>query len=297
MKTILPILTIHSLRKVSLRLVCGIMFLGLLSGVAPSLRAQILVEPSQMQFEDSLKQEFYYGPYFGLYKDNYFSVGTTFPGRPTRTNSDVKFQVSIAQRLTNNVLPWGSYLFLMYTQKTFWNVFEESMPMRDLNFNPGIGLSKPFFVKGRYSGKMTLMVEHESNGKDGPASRSWNKISLSGSALITKWLMVHAKYWYPIVDGMNNKDILKYSGIYQCGVEVSAHDRRYIWAATLVKRKGWNLNFNTNLEFSMRIFKQDNQYLFFQFYNGYGENMLDYNQFHSRLRVGISIKPRFFSEF
>lgn len=259
--------------------------------------AQILPAPNDEEFEDSIKKDMSLGPYFGLYKDNYFSVGTVFPGKPTRTNSDVKFQVSISQRLTNNVLPWGTFLFLFYTQKTFWNVFENSMPMRDMNFNPGIGLTKPFFIKGRYSGKLSLIVEHESNGRDGDASRSWNKISLAGSVLVTPWLMVHGKFWYPIVDGMNNKDILRYSGIYQMGCEVSAHDRRYIWALTYIKRQGWNLNANISLEFSMRLFKQDNQYLFFQFYNGYGENMLDYSQFHSRLRVGISIKPRFFSEF
>ncbi len=260
-------------------------------------KGQILVNASEVQLEDSIKKDLELGPYFGLYKDNYFSLGTTFPGRPTKTNSDVKFQISIAQRLTNAVLPWKTYLFLFYTQKTFWNVFENSMPMRDMNFNPGIGWSKPFFIKNRYSGKLTLLIEHESNGRDGEESRSWNKISLSSSALITPWLLVHAKYWYAIVDGMNNKDILKYSGIFQTGVEVSAQNRRFIWSGTFVKRKGWNLNGNVCLEFSMRVLKQDNQYLFVQYYNGYGESMLDYKQYHSRIRVGISIKPRFFSEF
>jgi phospholipase A1 len=46
-----------------------------------------------------------------------------------------------------------------------------------------------------------------------------------------------------------------------------------------------------------RLFKNDNQFLFLQYYNGYGENLLDYNQFHSRLRIGLLIKPRFFSDF
>ena len=29
----------------------------------------------------------------------------------------------------------------------------------------------------------------------------------------------------------------------------------------------------------------------------YGEGMLDYNRFHSMLRVGICIKPQFFSDY
>lgn len=279
------------------RILKAVLSLAAILSLSFSASGQILSEKPDPEFADSIRNEFFGRSYFGLYKDNYFSVGTVFPGEPNKRNSDVKFQLSIAQRITNDILPWNTYLFLMFTEKVFWNVFENSMPMRDLNFNPGLGLTKPFFVKGRFSGKMALMIEHESNGRDGDASRSWNKISLSGSALVTNWLLVHAKFWYPIVDGMNNKDLLHYTGLFQTGVEVSSKNRRFIWSATFMKRKTWRFNWNVNLEFAMRIFKQDNQYLFFQFYNGYGESLLDYNQYRSRLRAGICIKPRFFSEF
>lgn len=263
-----------------------------------SAPAQLIRVENQEEFVDSIKNELDYGPYFGLYKDNYFTIGTSIGHqRPSRTNSDVKFQISIAQRLTKATLPWHTYIYLFFSQKVMWNVFEPSMPMRDLNFNPGIGWSKPFFIKNRYVGKLTLILEHESNGRDSIQSRSWNKISLSGSVLVSDFLMVHSKFWIPIVDSGNNRDILKYSGIWQSGFEVSLKDRKFILGATFVKRRGWNLNFNTILEFSWRIYKKSNQYLFFQYYNGYGENLLDYNQFHSRLRAGIVIKPKFFSEF
>lgn len=259
--------------------------------------AQLLGVHDQQEFTDSIAKEIEYGPYFGLYKDNYFTVGTTIGHKPTSTNSDVKFQISIAQRLTKNTLPWNTYLFLMFTEKTMWNVFQNSMPMRDLNFNPGLGLSRPFFCKGRYVGKMTLLVEHESNGRDSIWSRSWNRISLCGSVLVSDNLMVHAKYWIPIVDGQNNKDLLRYAGIFQTGFEVYLRDRRWIFGATLVKRQGWNLNFNTQIDVSWLVSRKANQYLYLQYYNGYGECLLDYNRFHSRLRVGIVIKPKFFSDF
>lgn len=274
-----------------------ILFLALFP-FSPSGRCQLLKVENQEEFVDSIKHELDYGPYFGLYKDNYFVVGTSVGNEwPSKTNSDVKFQISIAQRLTRATLPWNTYLYLFFTEKVLWNVFEKSMPMRDLNFNPGIGWSKPFFIKDRYVGKMTLIVEHESNGRDGDASRSWNKVSLSGSVLVSDWLMVHSKFWIPIVDSDNNRDILRYSGIWQSGFEVSLKDRKFIFGATFVKRRGWNLNFNSILEFSWRIHRKSNQYFFVQYYNGYGECLLDYNQFHSRLRAGIVIKPKFFSEF
>lgn len=263
----------------------------------PNATAQIVAGLAQKLDADSLRRDFDKQPYFGLYKDNYFIFGTTVGQKPTRENSNVKFQISISQRLTKSTLPWGTYLYLFYTQKVFWSVLENSMPMTDLNFNPGIGVAKPLFVKNRFIGKMFFLLEHESNGRDGDASRSWNKISLGANIMVDPNLMVHGKVWIPIVDGMNNKDILDYCGIYQVGLQAFSTNRRFNGSVTLVKRRGWNLNYNTILELSYRLWKRDNQFLFLQYYNGFGEGLLDYNKFHSQVRVGIVIKPRLFSEF
>lgn len=269
----------------------------LLALIAPlSAAAQIIPVEEQKTYIDSLRKELY-GPHFGLYKYNYFTVGTAVGTKPTRTNSDVKFQISLAYRITNGTLPWGTFLNIIYTQKTFWNVFENSLPMHDLNFNPGIAWTKPFFSKDRYVGKMTLLIEHESNGRDSIQSRSWNRVSFCGSAVISDQLMVHAKLWIPIIDGQNNKDILDYCGILQHGVVYTTPNQNFQFGLTLVKRKGWNLNYNTIVDACWRINKKANLNLFAQYYNGYGENLLDYNRFHSRLRVGIVFKPYFFSDF
>lgn len=262
-----------------------------------SATAQI-VKTEDFEFDaDSIRRAYDKEPYFTLYKDNYFIAGTTLGSRITKKNSDVKFQVSVSQRLTKSTLPFNTYLFLFYNQKVFWNVFEESMPVHDFNFNPGLGLSKLLIVKGRVVGKAAMLIEHESNGRDSINSRSWNKISFSGSIFISPQFMIHAKYWIPIVDGQNNKDILKYSGIYQNGIQVMSNDKRFGFAVTLIKRKGWNFNFNTIVEFNCRLSRKENQYLFFQYYNGYGESLIDYKQYHSRLRVGLVIKPKWFSDY
>lgn len=274
-----------------------ILFITILSLGFP-VRAQIVNTVEKEKLEaDSIRRALDNGPYFTLYKDNYFIAGTTIGGKPTATNSDVKFQVSIAQRLTKSTLPFNTYLYLFYTQKCMWNVFENSMPMRDFNFNPGIGLAKHLFVKNRYVGKVTLMIEHESNGRDGIESRSWNKVSLASNIFIDPNFMVHGKVWIPIIDGQNNQDILYYSGIYQVGTTYTTPNKRFGFALTMVKRKGWNFKYNTIWEVNYRLFKDENQFLFLQYYNGYGENLLDYNQYHSRLRIGLVIKPQLFSEF
>lgn len=261
------------------------------------IQAQLVPVKNQKEFTDSLKKELDYGPFFGLYKDTYFIVGTKVPGIPNAYNSDVKFQISFAIRLTNATLPWNSFLFLSYTQKTFWNVFQESLPMGDINFNPAIGWTKPFFNQGRYVGKLSLIIEHESNGRDGDSSRSWNRISFAGMAMIDEWLMVHAKFWIPIIDSGNNRDIIKYSGIYQSGVVLTTPNKKFSFGITWVKRGNFKLDFNTIWEASWLISKKTNINLFAQYYNGYGEDLLHYNQFRSMLRVGLVFKPRFFSDF
>lgn len=259
-------------------------------------KAQILTPDSEPVTRDSIVNEFESQPYFGLYKDNYFIFGPSL-SHPNKTNTNVKFQISVAQRLTRSTLPLGTYLYLFYSQKCFWNVLENSLPMTDLNFNPGIGLTKPLYVKNRYIGKLTLMLEHESNGRDSIWSRSWNKISLASTIMIDKNLMVHGKVWIPIIDGQNNKDILHYCGIYQTGLQVISDNRRFTGSVILTKRLGGWFNYNTVIELAYRIFKRDNQFIFLQYYNGYGEGLLAFKEYHNQLRVGIVIKPKFFSEY
>ena len=238
-------------------------------------------EKTDAQVADSIREELDNRPYFSLYKDTYFVGGTVLGGKPDGFNSDVKFQISFQQRLTKSVLPGHTYLYLFYSQKA----------------NPGVGISKYIIMKNRLLGKVTLMAEHESNGRDGIASRSWNKISLAGEAYISPFLMAHAKYWIPIVDGQYNRDILKYMGIYQAGFQAKSNDDKWVLDMTLVKRQGWNFNFNTIIQLGYRINHNSNQFIMLQYYNGYGEHMLDYNQYHSRIRFGLLIRPRFFSDF
>lgn len=249
----------------------------------------------QLSNADSIINQFDALPSFGIYKDNYFIVGTDLFKKPTKWNSDAKFQVSIRQRLTNSTLPFKTYFFLTYTQKAFWDVFQDSFPFRDLNFNPTLGLGRAVVRNNRFLGTVMLQFEHESNGKDGDASRSWNKISFGTNLIFNDRWTFHAKAWIPIVDGDNNKDIVHYSGWGSFGMEYSSPKRKYNASLFINKRGGTNLNANIIANFAVRLFSDDSQYLFLEYYNGYGESMLDYKQYRQRLRLGIVIKPDFLS--
>ena len=272
------------------------LYLVMMALVGLPLMAQITTKQEVLN-ADSIVNDFDSRPAFGIYKDTYFVGGTALNTKPTEFNSDVKFQISFRHRLTKSILPLHSHLFLQYSQKAIWNVFEESLPFHDLNFNPGIGLQNLVVYNGKLVGNGTIMLEHESNGRDGEASRSWNKVTFAYAAVIDPRLEVYFKTWIPIIDGQQNKDILKYCGIFQTGTQFISANRRWVADVTFVKRQGWNLNFNTILNVGFRFSKKDNQYLMLHFYDGYGENLLDYNKYHCRLRIGLLIRPNFFSDF
>jgi len=245
---------------------------------------------------DSVRRLIESGAHFTLFKDNYFIGGIPFGQKIKANNSNVKFQLSISHRLTKSVLPFNTYLFLNFTQKTIWNVMEESMPMRDMNFNPGIGIGHLIIYENKYIGRSSIMIEHESNGKDSLSSRSWNKVSLNTSIMLSKRLNAQLKLWVPIIDSENNRDILKYNGIGHFGLDYISRNER-VRASALATWRTKSFSFNTQWELSFKLDKKVNQFLFVQYYNGYGENLLDYNQYKSILRVGFVIKPQSFSVY
>jgi phospholipase A1 len=245
---------------------------------------------------DSIRRDIERGNYFTLFKDNYLIGGIPLGQKIKAVNSNVKFQLSISHRLTKSILPFDTYLFIHFTQKTIWNVMEESMPMRDLNFNPGIGLGHLIIHKNRYIGKAMLTLEHESNGKDSLLSRSWNKVSFGINLMINRNLDTQIKLWIPVIDSDNNRDIVRYNGIGHFGLNYYNDSKRF-HAGLLTTWRPQSFNFNTQWELSFKLNKKENQYLFIQYYNGYGEYLLDYNRYKSVVRIGFVIKSRDFTVY
>ena len=94
--------------------------------------------------KDSLYRAVESIPPFGIYKDNYIVTGTSFSGgRVTKDNSDAKFQISLRHRLIKSILPLHTYLFLTYTQKSFWEIYKDSKPFYENNYNPTLGFGMP----------------------------------------------------------------------------------------------------------------------------------------------------------
>lgn len=157
-------------------------------------------------------------PSFGIYGDNYFITGSSLKDNISSETSDAKFQLGFRQLLTNVELPWDTFLFFTYRQKSFWDIYKESFPFRETNYNPSLGLAKMYLNENGITDAFWLAFEHESNGRDEESSRSWNFISLQYFRPYTnKWLF-RFKGWVPIGNLDGNPDITDYRGYFEVGV-------------------------------------------------------------------------------
>jgi phospholipase A1 len=196
------------------------------------------------------------------------------------------------------VLPFNSFLLLTYTQKSFWDIYKKSLPFKDSNYNPGLAWVKPVINRDQLKGVVVMSLEHESNGKDSLDSRGWNFIALSGVYFFNASFSFQAKLWAGVLDqgeteadgDGGNPDLFKYRGYGLIALNYRSLNDKFRVSAMLNPRGEFG-KFNMQLEFAYRPRAIANQYFFVQWYNGYGENLLDYNRFTSMLRMGICIKP------
>lgn len=233
-------------------------------------------------------------PSFAVYKDMFLATGVPLDERITRNSSDVMFQISVRQRLTKSYLPFDMFAYITYSQKAFWNLYSNSAPFRDMNFNPSLGIGKYIIKDNKLKGGFFIQIEHESNGKDSIYSRSWNCLSFAIKYFYNTKITLAAKAWIPYVDGDNNQDLLDYRGLATFNINFLTQNDKWWLSAELTPRKGFG-NANTVLTASFRISKNHNQYLYARFFNGKGDSLLDYNKYTMNIRVGFCIKPDFFS--
>lgn len=238
-------------------------------------------------------------PYFSNHLDNFFISGVPTNRTINHSSANAKYQISFKQILSKEALPYDTYLVLTYTQKAFWNIYEDSFPFRDLNFHPTISLGKFVFNKNdELSGIATFSFEHESNGRDSIFSRSWNRLSLGYTANVFKNTTASFKAWLPFAYKEGNPDLLEYVGIAE--IKVSHELIRDKLSFAVMARKG--LNFK-NGALRSRIyynpFKRNiaNQYFMLEWYLGQAESLLDYQTSQSMIRVGYVIKSNEFNWF
>ncbi len=231
-------------------------------------------------------------PAFTMYGDNYFVTGTSLNEDISSETSDAKFEIGFKQRLTNLDLPWDMFPFITYRQKSFWDIYLESFPFRETNYNPALGLAKLFVDDEGIKAGLWLSFEHESNGRDEENSRSWNYFSLQYFKPFGRKWQFRAKGWIPVGSLADNSDIISYRGYVAIGATYNPF-RSLFLDIDIQPAYDDQLTGFVKAGISFKISKNSNQFLYIQYFGGYSEDLIDYNQSVSNLRIGIAFKDLF----
>ena len=216
---------------------------------------------------------------------------TPYEGLPMEVESDeIKMQFSFKVPLARKLIFDRGMLSFGYTQQSHWQAYNSnySSPFRENNYEPEMLLSfRTNYGLGKFRGRLiTLALNHQSNGRSEPLSRSWNRVMLD-FVLEHEDTYLSFKPWWRVPeydDKDDNPDIEEYMGNFEL---------RGLHKHSAVHSFGFMLRHNlkssnhgaVQLDYTFRINKRLRGYL--QIFNGYGESLIDYN--HSGRSIGIGV--------
>lgn len=205
---------------------------------------------------------------------------------------ELKFQISLRVPVWNNMFGNNGDLWFGYTQTSFWQAYNwnRSAPFRETNYEPELGLTfqTDFSLLGFKHRLLSMGFAHQSNGRTEPISRSWNRIWVN-FVVERGDLMISLKPWYRISEERaadNNPGIEDYAGRGELHVAYKYSDQVYslLWRNNLLvnnNRSGYEANWSW--PFSKRVKG------LVQYFNGYGESLIDYDVRMRRIGLGILI--------
>lgn len=218
---------------------------------------------------------------------------------------NAKFQLSFKFRIFQPENPASAALldnlYFGYTQFSLWDLGKESAPFRDTNYRPSVfyyrpDVGLPASIQGGALTRLSFAggIEHESNGRDGDASRAINTVFVRPTFHFGDLNDYHWKFepkLYAYLTRTGNTDIASYRGFGDFRISYGAPNG---WELAATLRKGTRKAYGSvdaQLTYPMsRIFTGTAGYLFIQYFTGYGESLLDYNhKLGSQLRVGYSL--------
>lgn len=203
-----------------------------------------------------------------------------------RKKEEIAFQISLRKDLAKDLLGLNETYSFGYTQRSWWQITADSAPFRETNYAPELFVFMPLkggieVLKGAKLGFM-----HESNGQDGDISRAWNRLYLEG-LFQYKGLFFVPRIWYiASKDNDNNGDIKDYLGYGDLNIIVPYKKHLF----KLMVRNNFDFDENKGAAQVDWTFPLGNKGLFayIQFFSGYGESLIDYNQRTQKLGAGIS---------
>ena len=197
---------------------------------------------------------------------------------------EMKFQLSAQLPLWENILEKDVDLYFAYTQLSFFQAYntEYSAPFRDTSYEPELGLNwRPELTfMGWQLDSARIALNHQSNGRSEPLSRSWNW--LVGEVQASRRnLGLGLRLWKRLPeqdDEDDNPDIIHYLGYGELRAHYDLDRHRFgLMLRNPLKKAGVQLDWQYRLN--------DSVSLYMQYFNGYGESLIDYD--HSVNRIGV----------
>jgi phospholipase A1 len=204
---------------------------------------------------------------------------------------EMKYQVSTKAIISRNLFGSNFSLFTAYTQTAWWQLFSDegitSAPFREINHEPELFLryyGGPDLPFGGRVVNWDLSLVHESNGRSEFLSRSWNRVMGRFTADYGD-LALFGRLWYRLPED-RDKDGNPYEYRY-----LGYGDLRAVWAPnrntfSLLVRPGTE-KIGTELTWSYPISK--NLRVYAQWWQGYGESLIAYDQRVNRFGIGVAL--------
>ena len=205
---------------------------------------------------------------------------------------ETKFQISVKVPLADHVLDQDIATYAAYTQVSYWQTYNkaESSLLRDTDYEPEFFLQ---FNSPRKLGIFTnrynrIGYDHQSNGQQGLQSRSWNRI-YAEFVLDYGNTMLSVKPWYRLTgppEHDSNPDMWKYLGYGELRGTMKFWKSQEV---SVLLRNNLRIPDNkgaVELGWTFPIIRSMKGYV--QYFNGYGESLIDYNTPVSRLSAGFS---------
>ena len=182
-------------------------------------------------------------------------------------------------------------LWFGYTITSFWQAYNDtiSSPFRETNYEPEAMLVFRTDVeiagfRGRF---LNLGMVHQSNGRSEGLSRSWNRAYAQfGFERGNLALLVRPWYRIPERDVDDNPDIEDYLGHGDLQVVYRKGRNAY----SLLLRNNFKSPDNRGalkLNWSFPLYGRLKGYV--QYFNGYGESLIDYNHSQQSFGIGVSL--------
>ena len=215
---------------------------------------------------------------------------------------NVKFQISFKYRLIHpdgslaQRRAWLADFYFAYTQTSFIDLDSPSDAFLDNSFKPEFMYSRKDLVKQPPAWLSRLGLEagiqHQSNGDSGADSRSLNILYAKPIFKIGDLDAYHftaaPKIWLYVGNISENPDIADYYGYFDLELKVGKIDGLELRSNWRQGSEGGSLQVDLTCPLRILSFGNFNGYVQVQYFTGYGETLLLYNQKDSQLRVGFA---------